>query len=80
MKKEVLLGGSPLSITSYSSSTSSRFTNIDPTQTMLDENRKKLKGTIRQVRNKLKKEREFHRAILANYEDETMQNIEETRF
>ena len=75
------VGGTPLSITSHSSNTSSGLANIDLTQEMLDkESRGKLKGKIRQIENKLKKEREFLRAILANYKDETMLRKEKTRY
>ena len=35
---------------------------------------------VRWLQSTLKKEREFHRGILANYEDETVQNMEETRY
>ena len=35
---------------------------------------------MKQLKSKLKKEREFHRAILANYEDETVWDMEETRY
>ena len=35
---------------------------------------------MRQLESKLKKEREFCRGILANFEDETVQNMEETRY
>ena len=67
------VGGTHLSITSHSSSTSSGLANIGLTQEMLDEEcRDKLKGKISQIKNKLKKERKFYRAILANYKDETM--------
>ena len=73
--------GTPLSITSHSSSTSSRLAKIYLTQEMLEEqNREKLKVKVRQPKNRLKKEREFYRAMLANYEDETIQNMEETRY
>ena len=42
------VGGTPLSITSHSSSTSSRLANIGITQEMLDkESKEKLKGKIR---------------------------------
>ena len=71
----------PLSTISYSLSTSSGLANIDlPMQTLDEESMENLKGKIRQVNSKLKKKREFHMAILANYEDETMQNMEETRY
>ena len=73
-------GGTPLSITSHSSRMSSGLANINLTQEMLDEeSREKLKGKMRQLKSKLKKEREFHRAMLANYEDE-MWDMEETRY
>ena len=41
---------------------------------------KKLKGKISLLKSMLKKERQFHRAILANYEDEIVRNMEETRY
>ena len=67
------IGGTLLSITPHSSSTSSGLASIDLTQEMLDqESREKFKGKIWQIENKLKKEREFHRATLANFEDETI--------
>ena len=70
MKKEVPLEA-PLNITSCSSTMSSGLASIDFTQENFDEeSREKLKGKMRQLEIKLKKEREFHRAILANYEDE----------
>ena len=54
-------------------STSSGLANIDLSQEMLDEeSREKHRGKIRQLQSKLKKEREFNRAILANYMDETV--------
>ena len=69
-----------MSITSHSSSMSSGLASIDLTQEMLDEeSREKLKGKQKQLENKLKKEREFHRTILVNYEDETVWDMEETR-
>ena len=69
-----------MNITSHSSSTSSHLAYIDLTQEMLhEESKEKLKGKIRLIEDKLK-EREFHRAILANYKDETMQNMEETMY
>ena len=75
------IGGTPLGITSCSLSTSSGMANIDLTQEILDEkSREKLKGKIGQIENKLKKERELHRAMLANYKNETMQDMEETRY
>ena len=62
-----------LSITSHSSNTSGGVANIDLTQEMLDEeNKEKLKGKIIQIEGKLKRGREFHSAMLANYKDETM--------
>ena len=37
-----------------------------------EESREKLKGKMKQIKSKFRKmKREFHRAILANYEDET---------
>ena len=80
-EERCVIEGTPLSITSHSLSTSSGLASIDLTQEMLDEeSREKLKGKMRQLERKLNKEREFHRAILTNYEDETVQNMEETRY
>ena len=80
MKKEVLQRHS-LSITFYLSSTGSGLTSIDLIQETLDEeNREKLKGKLKCLESKLKKEREFHRTILANYEDKAVQDMEETRY
>ena len=57
-------------ITSRSLSTGSGLASIDLTQEMLDEDSKeKLKGKMKQLR-----------AILAYYEDETMWDMEETRY
>ena len=77
-KERGATGSSPLSITSCSSNISSRLASID---LMLDEeSREKLKIKMKQLESKLKKEREFHRAILDNYEDETVWDMEETRY
>ena len=60
---------------------SSGLASIDLTQEMLDEkSREKLKGKIKQLESKLKKEREYHRAKLDNYEDDTVWDMEGTRF
>ena len=57
------------------------LTIIDLTQETLDaESREKLKGKLKLLESKLKKEKEFHRTILANYEDEAVQDMEETRY
>ena len=54
---------------------------IDLTHEMPDEkSRKKLKGKIKWLESKLKKEREFHRTILDNYEDEAVWDIEGSRY
>ena len=75
------IGGTPLSITSCSSSASSGLANIDLTKEMLDEaSKEKLTGKIMGIKDKLKKKRKFHGTILANYKDETIQNIEEIRY
>ena len=67
------IGGTPLNITSCSLSTSGGLVSIDLVQETLDEeSREKLKGKMRQPESELKKEREFHMTILANYEDETV--------
>ena len=74
-------GGTPLSITSCSLSMNSGLASIDLSQEMLDkESRGKLKGKIKWLGSKLKREREFHSAILGNYEEETVQDMEETRY
>ena len=81
MKKKGVTGGTPLSFTSHSSSTSSWLASIDLTQEMLDEeSREKLKGKMKQLKSKLKKGREFHMAILASYEEETVLDMEEIRY
>ena len=66
-------GGIPLSITSCSSSKSSGLASIDLTQEILDEeSREHLKGKLKWLESKLKKERKFHRTILVNYENEAL--------
>ena len=66
-------GGTSLSITSQSSNTCSGLASIDLTQKTLDEeSREKLKGKMKQLKNKLNKEKEFHSAMLVFYEDETV--------
>ena len=75
------IGGTFWSITSHLSSASSGLANIDLALEMMDEkSREKFKGKIMWIENKLKKEREFHRAISANYKDKTMQNMVEIRY
>ena len=57
---------------------SSGLTSVDLTQEALDEeSREKLRGNIKQLESKLKREREFHSTILGNYEDETVWDTEE---
>ena len=74
-------GGTPLNITSHSSSMSSGLASIDLTQEMLDEDsREKLKGKIKQIESKLKRKGEFHSAMLGNCEDEIVWDMEETRY
>ena len=70
-----------MNIISWSSSTGSRLANIDFSQELLnEESKEKLKGKIRQIENKLNRERGFHRTIFANYKNEIMQNVKETRY
>ena len=70
-----------MSITFYSLSTSSGLASIDLIQEVLDEeSREEIKGKMKQLESKLKKEREFNQAMLANYADETVWDMEETRY
>ena len=70
-------GGTPFSITSCSLRTSSGLASTDLTKETLDEDsREKPKGKMKQLKSKLKKEREFYMAILANYEDETVWDMD----
>ena len=74
-------GGTPLSIASCSSNMISGLASTDPTHEMLDEDsQEELKGKIKQLESKLKSKREFHSAMLGNYEDETVWDMEETRY
>ena len=48
---------------------------------MLDEeSRGKLKCKMKHLKSKLRKEREFHRAMLTNYEDETVWDMKENMY
>ena len=74
-------GGTPLHITSCSSSTSIGLASINLTQKTLDkESKENLKGKINYLESKLKREREVHSAMLGTYDDETAQDMEETRY
>ena len=72
-------GGTHLSITSCSLNMSSGLASNDLIQETLDEY-EKLKGKIKLLESKLKKEREFHSTMYGNYVDETVWDMVETKY